>query len=282
MAPQNGHDCPRALVTGAATGIGLATARLLVAENWHVLGTALPGQDTTALREDAGAQVVESDLTDGPSLAHLIRTTTAGPRLDALISNAGIAIPGPVEGISADEFRGQFELNTIAPMLLAQGVLPMLRATRGRMVFVGAGQGRVALPFGGPYGASKAALASLADALRTETADTGVTVSLVEPGAVRTDILTDSRHRGMALLQRLGDDLSKRYREPLLATFARSEKAFQGAVPPDEVGRLIIRIITGPTPKPRYLIGREAVGLAFLALLPARLRAGLVSRLTGP
>lgn len=164
-------------------------------------------------------------------------------------------------------------------MLLAKSLLPQLRATRGRMIFVGAGKGRVALPFGGPYGASKAALASLIDALRVEVADTGVTVSLLEPGAVRTDILTDSRERGMAVLDRLPQDIAQRYREPVLATFARSEKAFERAISPDKIGRLILHILTTPKPKPRYLIGREAVGLAILALLPARRRSKLVSRL---
>lgn len=271
-------DISTVLVTGAATGIGLATARLLATRGWRVLGTALPGQDTTALL-DAGAEIIEVDLTSTSSLRDLTRAVSATPRLDALVSNAGVAIPGPIEGLAADDFDVQFRLNSIAPMLLAQSVLPQLRATRGRMVFVGAGQGRVALPFGGPYGASKAALASLTDALRAEVTDTGVTVSLVEPGAVRTDILTDSRERGMAVLDRLPADIAKRYRKPLLATFARSEEAFESAISPDAIGQQILRILTTPKPKPRYLIGREAVGLAILAMLPATPRSKLVSRI---
>lgn len=271
-------DMPTVLVTGAATGIGLSTARLLSANGWRVLGTALPGQSSTALLH-AGVEVVEVDLTNASSLTNLIRTISAISRLDALVSNAGIAVPGPVEGLAAKDFHVQFKLNAVAPILLAQSLLPQLRSARGRMVFVGAGQGRVALPFGGPYGASKAALASLTDALRSEIADTGITVSLVEPGAVRTDILTDSRERGMAVLDRLPQEIAQRYREPVLATFARSKKAFERAISPDKIGRLILHILTTPKPKPRYLIGREAVGLAILALLPARHRSKLVSRL---
>lgn len=267
------------LITGAATGIGLATARLLTADKWRVVGTAVPGQDSSALRA-TGARIIEVVLTDRSSLDALIDVVSALPRLDALVSNAGIAIPGPAEGLTAEELQIQFELNAIAPLLLAQGVLPHLRATRGRIVFVGAGQGRVALPFGGPYGASKAALASLADALRTEIADTGVTVSLIEPGAVRTDILTTSRTRGTTVLDRLPDDLANRYREPMLATFTQSEKAFRRAIPPERLAHLIRRILTAANPKPRYLIGREAVVLAFLALLPARRRARLIARFT--
>ncbi|GAA1546672.1 SDR family NAD(P)-dependent oxidoreductase [Brevibacterium picturae] len=272
-------EMPTVLVTGAATGIGLATARLLAANKWRVLGTALPDQDSTALR-DAGAKIVEVDLTSRSSLTSLIRTVSATSRLDALVSNAGIAIPGPLEGLSADELHLQFGLNTIAPMILAQGVLPQLRASGGRMIFMGAGQGRAALPFGGPYGASKAALAALTDALRTEIADSGVAVSLIEPSAVRTDILTTTRERGQALLDRLPHDIAERYRDPMRATFARSEKALRGAIAPDTLSQLVLRVLTTPNPKPRYLVGREAVGLAFLALLPARQRAKLVSRIS--
>lgn len=277
MTSSVGGDRPAALVTGAATGIGLAIARVLAAHGWQVVGTALPDQDAAALR-DAGATVVEVDLTVPSSLAELTRTVADLPRLDALVSNAGIAVSGPVEGLTAEDLQLQFELNTIAPMVLAQGALPQLRATRGRMVFVGAGQGRVALPFGGPYGASKAALAALTDALRAEIVDSRVAVSLIEPGAVRTDILTSTRERGLALLDRLPRDLAERYQEPMLATFAQSEKAFQRAPTPDKLSQLVLRILTTPKPKPRYLIGREAGALAFLALLPAAVRARLISR----
>ena len=271
-----------ALVTGAATGIGLATCRRLAADGWRVLGTAQPGQDAGALAGISGVRVLEADLGDDGSRSALARAVRDEPRLDALISNAGFAVPGPVEGIPVDQLRAQFELNTLAPIALAQALLPQLRAARGRMIFVGAGQGRVALPFGGPYGASKAALASLTDALRLEIADSGVRVSLIEPGAVRTGILADSRRRADALLERLPDDLADRYRGRLLATLDRSESAFSNALPADEIAGLIMRILAAPVPKPRYLIGREAVGLAVVAMLPARWRAAVLAGLANP
>lgn len=271
-----------ALLTGAATGIGLATAWALSADGWRVLATALPGQDITVLGDVPGVVVIEADLTDETSRTRLIHLVHGEPELTALVSAAGFAIAGPMEGIPADQLRAQFELNTIAPMLLAQALLPQLRETRGRMVFVGAGQGRVALPFGGPYGASKAALAALTDALRLEILDTGVRVSLIEPGAVRTGILTDTSERALTLLDRLPRDVAERYRAPLRATFARSQAAFVNALPAEEIARVITRVLAAPAPKPRYLIGREAVGLAVLATLPARWRTALISRVMRP
>lgn len=266
------------LVTGGASGIGLAVCRALTREGWRVLATAMPGQETEALRR-AAAVVVEADLADAASLERLSAAIRREPRLDALVSSAGIALPGPVEATSADQLHRQFQVNTIAPALLAQACLPQLRASRGRMVFLGAGQGRVALPLGGAYGASKSALASLTDSLRSEIADTGVTVSLIEPGAVDTGILAASRARGMEMLDGLPGELRERYSGPLLAMLARSEAAFRTAIPPEHVARLVLRILVSSNPKPRYLIGRDAWALAAVALLPAAWRARAVGRL---
>ncbi|MDL5352722.1 SDR family NAD(P)-dependent oxidoreductase [Microbacterium sp. zg-YB36] len=268
-----------ALITGAATGIGLATARALSENGWRVIGTALPGQDVTSLRDLDRTTVLEVDLTDDESLRVLLDAVVAQPRLDAVVSNAGLAVPGPIEGLPADQLRRQLEINTIAPAVLARALLPQLRATGGGMVFVGAGQGRVALPFGGAYGASKAALAALTDALRAEVAGSGVSVSLIEPGAVRTGILTDSTARGHEVLDGMPADVAGHYRAPMLATFQRAEQAFRTAAAPEDIARLIATILDTRTPKPRHLIGREARALALIALLPSSWRARIVQRL---
>jgi NAD(P)-dependent dehydrogenase (short-subunit alcohol dehydrogenase family) len=268
-----------ALVTGAATGIGLEIVRVLAAQGWRVLGTALPGQATPAVDGTRGVQFLEVDLADEASRQRLINLLAGEPRLDAVVNNAGIAVPAPIEGVPLDELRRQFEINTIAPLMLARALLPRVREVCGRLIFIGAGQGRVALPFGGPYAASKAALAAMTDSLRSEIADTGVTVSLIEPGAIRTTILDESRARASVLLNGFPDEMADRYRSPLEATFARTEKAFRRASPPQRIAERIARILDSPAPKPRYLIGREAIVLAFVAHLPARWRARLSARL---
>lgn len=270
-----------ALVTGAATGIGLAIVKVLVGAGWRVYATAFPGQDTAGLAS-ANVDVIEVDLTDAQSVAGLLKTVTREDRLDALVSNAGVAVPGPLEHVPYDQLLLQLEVNALAPMRLVQGLLPLIRSSGGRMVFMGAGQGRVALAFGGPYGASKSALAALTDSLRAEVAASGVSVTLVEPGAVRTGILESSRERALALLASLPADAAKRYEAPLLAMFERSDEAFQKALPPEKLARLIHRILVSPRPRPRYLVGTEARALAVAALLPATWRARLVARLGQP
>ena len=267
------------LITGAATGIGLAVTKLLSKNGWYIFATAMPGQNTQDLLKYVPAKnIIHVDLSNHISIKDLIEKVKSEGTLDALVSNAGIAVPGPIEEVSPDDLRLQFAVNTFAPAQLAQGLLPLLRASKGHMIFVGAGQGRVALPFGGPYGASKAALAALTDALRTEVAKTGVMVSLIEPGAVKTNILQSSQVRSAALLQKMSPEARTLYKEPLEKVLNQSEVAFKTAMPPEAMAELIEKILSTKSPKPRYLVGREAKALAFIALLPAKLRASLVRK----
>jgi NAD(P)-dependent dehydrogenase (short-subunit alcohol dehydrogenase family) len=174
--------------------------------------------------------------------------------------------------------RRQFEVNVFGPIALVKRNLSLLRSAGGRVVFMGAGQGRVALPFGGPYGASKAALASLTDALRAELYDSGVKVSLIEPGAVQTPILERSRTQAEAEIGSMPTEGQERYAERIRRVFERSERVFQSALPPERVAAVVLRALTARDPKPRYLVGREAYLLALIAQWPARLRERLVVR----
>lgn len=273
------RSAPRTvLVTGAATGIGRAVALALARSGWRVIATSLPGQDAAPLRHE-GVTVVPTDLADSSSRDVLVARVREEGRLHALVSNAGIALPGPLEGLPTEALTLPFQVNAIAPIALTGALLPMLRRTSGRMVFIGAGQGRLALPFGGPYAASKAALAALTDALRAEVHDQGVRVALLELGAVRTGILARSREAGMTHLDQLPADLAARYRDPVVRTFDRAERAFDGAMSPEDVAALVLRVLTSPTPRDRYVVGREARALALIARLPAGLRSRLVARM---
>ncbi len=267
------------LVTGAAGGIGLAVCRRLVADGWRVVAAVHPSEDAAQLERSGVDRIERADLADDSSVEALLVRLATEPRWDALISIAGIAIPGPLEGIPHPALRRQLDVNALAPMRLAQALLPALRDAEGRLVFVGAGQGRVALPFGGPYGASKAALAALTDALRAELDGSGVQVILIEPGAIRTGILTSSTAAAHEILTAMPPHLAARYRARVASVLARSESAFAHARAPEELAALIARVLAAPRPKPRYLFGRDARALALVALLPAVLRARLAARL---
>lgn len=267
------------LITGAATGVGLATTRILSNSGYHVLATAMPQQDTSELQMLNNVQVFEVDLSDEQSIDALIKTIQNYGSIDAFISNAGIAVPGPVECVPIDQIKLQYQINVFAPIQLVQGLLPQLRETKGRLIFIGAGQGRVSLPFGGPYGSSKSAITSITDALRTEIHDSGIFVSVLEPGAIKTDILHKSKERWEKIVSGLTQEQSQRYQTSIIKTFQTSEKAFLNAMTPDDFALQIKNILENKKPKPRYAIGKEAKVLVFLSMLPAKWRAKLLIRL---
>jgi NAD(P)-dependent dehydrogenase (short-subunit alcohol dehydrogenase family) len=194
-----------------------------------------------------------------------------GGRIDALVNNAGIAKGGPVEAVSIDDFRQQLEVNVIGQVAVTQAMLPMLRAAQGRVVFVSSIGGRIALPYVSPYAASKHAIEAVGDSLRREMLSFGVSVSLVEPGAVATPIWDKGSQTADEVRERATPEQLEVYGD----TLDRFEKLFietgNSGVPPDEVADAIEHALTSAKPKTRYLVGREAKVRGTLAkFLPDR------------
>ena len=178
---------PSVLVTGAARGIGRATALRLAGAGWDVLAGVRNPADGDALRADSDRITpVTLDVTNAEQLAAL--PGALPDRLDAVVNNAGIVVSGPVEAIPLDEMRRQLEVNVVGQVGVTQAALPKLRASRGRVVFVSSLSGRIATPMTGAYNASKFALEGLADSLRMELRPWGIKVVLVEPAQTDTDM----------------------------------------------------------------------------------------------
>lgn len=181
---------PTVLVTGAGRGIGRATALRLAASGWTVHAGVRRAEDGEALvAASPGGRLhpVLLDITDAAQIAAAV--STLPDRLDAVVNNAGVVVPGPVEAVALDALRRQLEINVVGQIAVTQAVLPRLRTARGRVVFVSSVSGRVSAPMMGLYSASKYALEALADALRMELRPWRVGVVLVEPGAIDTDTL---------------------------------------------------------------------------------------------
>ena len=178
---------PSVLVTGAARGIGRATALHLADKGWAVVAGVRREEDAAALRSaDGRLATVLVDVTDDSQVAAL--PAALPERLDAVVNNAGIVVSGPVEAVPLDELRRQLEVNVVGQVAVTQAVLPKLRASRGRVVFVSSLSGRISTPMTGAYNASKFALEGLADALRMEVRPWGIRVVLVEPAQTDTDM----------------------------------------------------------------------------------------------
>ncbi len=273
---------PTVLVTGAGRGIGRATALRLAAGGWDVVAGVRRAQDGEALAGEGGERIVpvQLDVTDSDQVAALGSALPA--RLEGVVNNAGVVVPGPVESVPVDELRRQIEINLIGQAAVTQAVMKQVRAARGRVVFVSSLSGRVATPMMGAYNASKFALEGLADSLRMEVRPWGVRVVLVEPGQVNTDIWQgaerafDEAVAGLAPLQR---ELYRKHIEGWRKVIPLSQRM---AAPVDDVAATIERALTARRPRARYVVGAgPRVQGVLSALTPTSVRDTLLRAATG-
>jgi NADP-dependent 3-hydroxy acid dehydrogenase YdfG len=187
-----------ALVTGASSGIGEATARRLAAEGFHVHVAARRTDRIEALAEEIGGVATACDVTDGASVRALAEAV--GPTLHVLVNNAGGAFGADtVADGDADDWAGSFEVNVLGTLRVTQALLPALRAGgAGLIVNMGSTAGRVVYENGGAYTAAKHALKALTGTLRLELSGEPIRVTEIAPGMVKTDEFSLKRFRGDA------------------------------------------------------------------------------------
>jgi len=200
-----------------------------------------------------------------------------GP-LRALVNNAGIAIAGPLEYLPVEELRRQFEINVFAPIAVAQAFLPLLRESRGRIICVGSIAGRLSAPCVGPYSSSKAALASLVDALRQELASTGVAVSLLEFAAVKTPIWAKGRESKDEMIAKLPPLAMTHYGHVMDAVVKQTQHEERHGMEPSVIAQTILAALRAARPRERYVIGKQAKVQSVAALLPPRTRDRLIRK----
>jgi NAD(P)-dependent dehydrogenase (short-subunit alcohol dehydrogenase family) len=262
---------PSALITGASTGIGQATALRLCAAGWTVFAGVREVAAGERLVEEARAGQmipVALDVTDAQLIAQAAERVGQVPDgLDALVNNAGIGVGGPLELIAPEDLRRQLDVNVLGQIAVTQAMLPALRRAHGRIVFLSSIGGRVAMAFTAPYAASKHAIEAIGDALRVELRTSGVQVALVEPGPVATPIWDKARAEGEQLT--VPANLQREYGHiPAAMNKALKDTAERG-VPPEQVARTIERALTARRMKARYLVGRDAKAMVFVRrLLP--------------
>jgi NAD(P)-dependent dehydrogenase (short-subunit alcohol dehydrogenase family) len=262
------------LVTGASSGIGLASALRLARAGWHVYGGVRTPEDGDALRAE-GVEPVLLDVTDAVQVASAAEI--AGEELDGLVANAGIAVAAPLELVPLDELRRQLEVNVVSQVAVLQALLPALRKARGRVVLMGSIGGRSALPFLGPYAASKHALEAFADVLRVELRPWGIAVAIVEPASVKTAIWTKGATQADAMRASLPDESAVLYRDRI-ARFRELALKRGPGIDPDVVANAVEHALTSSRPKARYVVGRDAHLRAWIERLPTRLRDRVLSK----
>jgi NAD(P)-dependent dehydrogenase (short-subunit alcohol dehydrogenase family) len=261
------------IVSGASTGIGEATVVLLARRGYVAFAGVRNESDAARLRAShENIRPIFLDVTDDASIARAVGEVAAAEMpLLGVVSNAGIALGGPLERLPIAELRRQFEVNVFGAIALVQAALPHLPARHGRIVFVGSIAGRLAMPYVAAYSASKFALRALADALRNELAPDGIAVSLIEPGSVQTPIWRKGRESRDRMVALLGSDARPHYYRALEAILRLAEVEERAGIPASRVARVIGEALTARRPRENYLVG-SAKAVSVVAMLPPRLR----------
>jgi NAD(P)-dependent dehydrogenase (short-subunit alcohol dehydrogenase family) len=274
------------VITGASTGIGWATAKLLLDRGFRVFGSVRKPADADRLKAEFGANFIplRFDVTDEAAVlaaAREVRAVLAGETLAGLVNNAGIAVGGPVLELSADEFRRQMEVNFIGPIIATQafgpllGSDPSLKGPRGKIVMISSVAGKNGNPLSSAYSASKHAIEGLSESLRREMMLFGIDVIIIAPGAVKTPIWSKADEV----------DISAYKNSPYFPAMERARKFFlhlgEIGLPPERIAARIADVLTSANPRVRYEITPDPMQHLIRALLPKRVVDRIIAKRLG-
>jgi NAD(P)-dependent dehydrogenase (short-subunit alcohol dehydrogenase family) len=274
------------VVTGASTGIGWATAKLLLTRGFRVFGSVRKPADADRLRGEFGANFTPLlfDVTDEAAVlaaAREVRAALAGETLAGLVNNAGIAVAGPVLELPIDQFRLQMEVNIIGPIISTQafgpllGSDPSLKGRKGRIVMISSVAGKNGNPLASAYSASKHAIEGLSESLRREMMLFGIDVIIIAPGAVKTPIWSKADEV----------DISPYRNSPFFPALEKIRKFMaqlsETGLPAEKIAEVIATALTSAAPKVRYQISPDPMRHLMMAALPKRMIDRVIARRLG-
>ena len=263
----------RIIVTGASSGIGAYCAHALHRDGWTVFATARRPEDIAVLRAE-GLEAFYLDYREPDSIAELVERVlerTEG-RLEALFNNGAHSQPGAVEDLPVDALRQQFEANFFGWHDLTRRIVPVMRAQgHGRIVHCSSILGLTPALWRGAYVASKHALEGLMLTLRMELDGSGIHVSLIEPGPIRSRIAPNA----LPWFERYVDHKHSVHRDAYRAQLARMQGGGSKSrlkLEPDAVYAVLRHALLSAKPRPHYVVTLPAkIGVALKRVLPARL-----------
>jgi NAD(P)-dependent dehydrogenase (short-subunit alcohol dehydrogenase family) len=275
------------VITGASTGIGWATAKLLLDRSFRVFGSVRKAADAERLQSEFGANFIPLmfDVTDEAAVlaaARQVRAALNGETLAGLVNNAGIAVAGPVLELSADEFRRQMEVNVIGPIIATQAFAPLLgsdpslKGPKGRIVMISSVAGKNGNPLTPAYAASKHAIEGLSESLRRELMLFGIDVIIVAPGPVKTPIWSKGQE---------DVDMAKYKNSPYLPALQKVGNYMKHldaiGLPPEKIAERVHEALTTAHPRVRYQIAPDPMRHLITAYLPKRMVDRIIAKRLG-
>jgi NAD(P)-dependent dehydrogenase (short-subunit alcohol dehydrogenase family) len=274
------------VITGVSTGIGWATAKLLLDRGFRVFGSVRKQADADRLSSEFGANFTPLlfDVTDEAAVlaaARQVRAALNGETLFGLVNNAGIAVAGPVLELAVDEFRRQMDVNVIGPIIATQAFGPLLgsdsslKGPKGRIVVISSVAGKNGNPLTGAYAASKHAIEGLSESLRREMMLFGIDVIIIAPGPVKTPIWSKAEEV----------DISVYKNSPFFPALERIRKFMlhlgEIGLPPEKIAERIADVLTSASPKVRYQIAPDPMRHLMTAVLPKRMVDKIIAKRLG-
>lgn len=267
------------LITGASSGIGYATAKTLAKQGHKVYGGARRIERMEGLRE-YGVIPLKLDVTNDESAKMAVDTIIeAEGRIDVLINNAGYGSYGPLEVTPLSEAQRQLDVNVLGVARMMSLVLPVMRKhNKGHIINISSIAGRVTMPFGGWYHASKYAVESLSDATRMDVSDFGIDVSIIEPAGIASEwgiITADNLDN---VIKNTAYETEARKISNLYRNIYSKKNPMVGSV--DDVAEVLSKAVNSKRPKTRYHVGPGASAIIFMhSILPTRMFDWLVKNI---
>jgi len=274
------------VVTGASTGIGWGCVKVLIASGFRVFGSVRKQTDADRLSQEFGNSFTPLifDVTDESAVAagaKQVETALGAETLSGLVNNAGIVVPGPLLYLKIDDFKHQIAVNLTGQLIVTQAFTPLLGADHsrqgapGRIVMISSVGGKIALPFLGPYNASKFALEGLSESLRRELTLFGIDVIIVAPGAVATPIW--DRANAADVAQFANTPYVSALEKMKALMISNSKKGLL----PEKLGEAVKTALTVSKPKTRYTVTPQPVQNLMANTLPKRIIDNMIARRLG-
>lgn len=254
------------LITGTSTGVGRAAALLLDKKGYRVFAAVRKEKDAESLKHDASENLttILMDITKGEEIkfaAEIVSKAVGDEGLVGLVNNAGLLVDGPVEYISLDDLRWQFEVNVFGQIAVTQAFLPLIRKAKGRIVNIGSVGGKIAMPFVSALCASKFALEAFTDALRMELDPWGIEVILVEPGSIASAAPDKVEESFQTNVTNMSPEASAMYGDAYKFFVEGLIRSNRTGMPPEQVAGAILEALEASKPKTRYFLAKSQISL---------------------